>query len=289
MMCGYKDTPPIISVSPSVSADVFNHLDRLYQKAFEIIGVSQLSVGSQKPAGLNSAVSIREYHDIESERFITLQSEYDAFHIECAKQFIDEAKEISKRDPKFGVMVKTQGGAMSVRWKDIDLDEDSYIMQIYPTNLLPQQPAGRLEKVIEMKNADLLNNQEAASLLDYPDVKSITTLKNAKIDDIMLTISKMIDDGMYTRPEPYQDLEAGIEYCQAFYLLYKHQKVSVERLDLLKRWIGDAQNLLTPPAPIAPPPAPGIPGQQEITTNQINNNPAITGLEGAGLENLGGF
>ena len=42
-------------------------------------------------------------------------------------------------------------------------------------------------------------------------------------------------------------LQQGIEYCQSFYLLYKNQSVPQERLDLLIRWISDAQRMLAPP------------------------------------------
>jgi len=271
----YKNTPPMIHVGPSVASDVFNHLDRLYQRAFEIVGVSQMSAIAQKPAGLNAAVAIRESHDIETERFSTLQSAYDDAHLEIARQFIDEAKDIAKKDRNFAVITKSQEGTLTIKWKDVEMDEDSYIMQMYPTNLLPQQPSAKMEKVIELTNAGLFSKEEGTILLDFPDVKSITKLKTAKLDDIMLTIREMLDNGDYLPPEDYQDLMLGIEYCQSFYLMYKRQKVPQERLDLLTRWISDAQKKLAkaqqamsmmsapqqPPQPALPLPNSQMPSQ----------------------------
>ena len=49
--------------------ELFLHLDRLYTRSFEVIGVSQLSAQSTKPSGLNSGKALRTYNDLESERF----------------------------------------------------------------------------------------------------------------------------------------------------------------------------------------------------------------------------
>lgn len=289
----YRNNPPIFSTAQAVNAEVFNHLDRLYQKAHQIIGVSMLSVGSQKPAGLNSAPSLREYHDIETERYATLQNSYDEFHLSKAKMMIDCAKEIAQVDPNFAIMAKTQEGTKRIKWKDVYIDEDAYIMQMYPTNLLPQQPSARTDKVIELIDGGIFDKDEAVSLLDYPDVKAITKLKTAKIDDIMLTITRMMKHGEYNKPQPYQDLNAGKNYCQSFYLMYKNQNAPASRLDLLLRWIVDAEALqrsfeeeemlrqaalqpqLTPPATQAQPKEQqiNIPNNMEGTLGQMEALP----------------
>jgi len=239
----YRNNPPIFSTAQAVNAEVFNHLDRLYSKAHELIGVSMMSVGSIKPSGLNSAPSLREFHDVETERYATLQANYDQFHLEKAKMMIDCAKDIAKRDPNFAIMAKTQEGTKRIKWSDVEIDQDAYIMQMYPTNLLPQQPSARTDKVIELIDGGIFSKDEGVSLLDFPDTKAITKLKTAKIDDIMLTISRMMKKGEYMEPQPYQDLLAGKEYCQAFYLMYKNQNAPAERLGLLLKWIIDAEAL----------------------------------------------
>ena len=57
------------SGSEKISQDLFMHLDRLYNRSFEIAGISQLSAQSSKPSGLDSGRALREFSDIESERF----------------------------------------------------------------------------------------------------------------------------------------------------------------------------------------------------------------------------
>lgn len=246
-MVGYSRTPPTIITPQTVGAEVFNHLDRLYQRAFEIIGVSQMSAGGQKMQGLDSGEAIRTFRDVETARFATLQENYDNFHLEIARQYIDLAKEIAEKDSSYSVLSKSSEGTIKIKWKDVAMKDDEYILQMYPTSLLPTEPAGRLSTVIEMTQAGMFSQKEAMELLDYPDVKSITSIKNAKLNDILKTIFHMIEEGEYLPPEPFQDLELGIEYCQAYYLKFRLQDVSPEKLNLLTQWISDARAILIPP------------------------------------------
>ena len=48
----YAGTPPQFFVPKTVSGEIFSHLDRLFNRAYEIAGVSQLAAGAKKPAGL---------------------------------------------------------------------------------------------------------------------------------------------------------------------------------------------------------------------------------------------
>ena len=128
-------------------------------------------------------------------------------------------------------------------------------MQVYPTSMLPKTPAGRLAYVQEMLAAGLLEPQEGLSLLEFPDVSEITENKNAGTDDIKWTVYTIIEDGVYNPPEPYQNLDYGIQYMNSTYLRMKSRGLPVERLDLLQKWINDALSLkeqMMPPMPAGP-------------------------------------
>ncbi len=246
-MVPYKRTMPQIITPQTVGAEVFNHLDRLYQRAFEIIGVSQMSAGGKKMEGLDSGEAIRTFRDVETARFAVLQEAYDEMHVELAEHMIDLAKEIAEQDPKYNVLAKTSKGVVKIPWKEVNMKEDSYVLGAYPTSLLPSEPAGKLATTIEMAQAQLITPQQATQLLDFPDIKQVVNIQNAKMDDIEKTIYHMIDTGEYLPPEIYQDLQTGIEYCQAYYLMFRTQKVDQARLNLLTQWMSDANAILTPP------------------------------------------
>ena len=65
----FKDKPPIYNYPQGISPIVIDWFLTVYQKAFEEVGLSQLTAQAQKPAGLDSGKALREYNDIETERF----------------------------------------------------------------------------------------------------------------------------------------------------------------------------------------------------------------------------
>ncbi len=279
----YRGTPPIFSTPSVVPPEVFNQLDRLYNRAYELIGMSQLSASSQKPSGLNAMVAIREYHDIETERFSMVQTSYDNAYMKLADMFIDIIDRINTREGGYEIRAKGKDGIERIRWKDVFISPEDRLIQKYPTNLLPNQPSGRLDKAIELTQAGFLTKEESMSLLDYPDIKSITSLKTAKLDDIMLTIDLMINEGKKQVPQAYQNLELGIEWMQANYLKYRHRGVPERNLNLLLEWIDQAGLMLAEakmreaeaqlaamPAPVAPPGTPNImpSGGEQVNPSQ---------------------
>lgn len=254
-MIGYRGQMPQIFTPTSVGGDVFGHVDRLYQKFFEIIGISQMSVGSVKQTAM-SGKAIRESQDTEGDRFAALKQQYDNFHLDIANQILDRSRDIAKYDKTYSIITQDQSGTVRIKWSEVSMKKDSYIMQMYPTNLLSSHPSGRLADTIDLMNVGLLTKDEALSLLDYPDIKSVISIEKAQREDILCTISTMINENKYLPPEVAQNLQLGIQYCQASYLIYKNKKVDQERLDLLLRWITEAgaiQAAMAPPVPQAAP------------------------------------
>jgi hypothetical protein len=240
----YRGTKPDFNVSNSIHPDVLNQIDRLYSRSYEIAGVSQLSAQSKKPAGVDSAVAMREYNDIESERFVLVGQRYENFYVESAKIMIDLAKEIYEETGEYKVKLKGKKFIEEIDWKDIDVEEDDFIIQPFPVSSLGTTPAGRLQKVQELINGNFIPREEAMELLDMPDIERYMSLEVAAIRNIYNTIDKIVEDGIYTQPEPYQNLAYGIKRFQAEYLICRDNGVEPERLEMLRRWITSATTAL---------------------------------------------
>jgi hypothetical protein len=54
----YTGQKPLIEAAATVSPETFAQIDVLYNRAFEIVGISRLSAQAQKPPGLNSGVAL---------------------------------------------------------------------------------------------------------------------------------------------------------------------------------------------------------------------------------------
>lgn len=253
----YAGTPPQFqSINPSPT-ELFTHLQFLYQKAFERAGVSQLSANSQKPEGLDSGKAIRTYQDIESDRFALTQQNYEQMFLDLTRLILDETKEIaSRKDGKHRVMLKDVDGFSEINWKEIDMERDKYILQVFPTNYLSETPAGKFQDIKELLQAGFLDKDYAAKLMDFPDVKGVMKLITAPYDDIMLTITQILEKGEYNAPEEFQNLALGIRLGQSSYLKAKVDGVPRDRLELLQRWIAQAniklKSAIQPPMPQVP-------------------------------------
>lgn len=249
----YAGQPPIPSALGSIPPELFAHLDRLYSRAYEIIGISQLSANSAKPAGLNSGKALREFNDLETERFMSVGQRYEKVFMDATKQMIELGKEIdeemrsgeNEESGKDGYKVKVKGRdfIQTIRWKDVELDEDQYVMSIFPTSALSTNPASRLQDVQELIQAGFVSKEDAMKLLDFPDLQSFYNFSNAGVEDIERAIEQIIDQGKYTTPEPYQNLEYGVVKMQQAYLLFRSKGAPEEKLELFRRWIEDAKSL----------------------------------------------
>lgn len=244
-MIGYSGTPPTFVHPLSIAQDISNWVQFLIGSAFQEIGLSQLSASSVKPAGLNSKVALREYNDIETERYAAFAGNWEEFHLEIARQQIDLARDLAKEHPDYGVWAKKGEGVEFIKWSDIDLKDDSWVMQVFPTSLLGNTPSGRLDRIQDLIELQLLTPEEAGSLLDFPDLQSVTSVKNAAFNDIQNTV-EMLLNGKFVSPEPFQDLNLGIKYVQFNYLKYKNRGLPEERLQYLRRWIDEAVLLINP-------------------------------------------
>jgi hypothetical protein len=249
----YANQKPSFETPPVMHQQVFDHLDRLEKKAYEITGISQLSATSRKPSGLDAAVALREYQDIESERFLTFGKRVEQVHIDIAKLLIDAAKDVYSVKKDLTVNVKGKDFIEKIKWSDIDLADDAYMMKLYAASSLPEEPAGRLAYVMEMLNLGMIPKDVAMSMLEFPDTEAYTSLLTAGTDDLQYVIGKILEEGIYMPPEPSQSLKLGIQMVTAAYLRAKNNDVEEEKLDLLRQWVEEAMALTNPPAEEAPP------------------------------------
>ncbi len=238
----YTGTKPEVWSSNVVPPEQFAHLDRLYARAFEEAGISQLSANGTKPAGLNSAVAQREYNDTQTERFAVVAREWEQFYVRSAKLMIKMAKEIAEREGDYEVRAVSKNSIDIIKWSEVNLPEDCYVMQIFPASSLPTAPAARKDSVMDLIQIGLVTDLgEARRLLDMPDLEASNSVATAEIDDVDLTIEDIVERGEFRPPEPIQNLDMAIQRASAQYLRLRHSDIDQERLAMLLDWISQAK------------------------------------------------
>ena len=273
---------PVVDNNNAVAPEEFMQIERLRQFAFQEIGMSELSVAAKKPSGLDAAVAMREFNDIESERFADLQNRWDQMFLDLAEICI--------------AMVAAQGGRgykqrlpnkrfiVELDWADIGLERDDFIMQMFPASSLPTTPAARYQRVKEMMQDGFIDKAVAQRLLDFPDIEAEENLGNAAIDDVDCVIGYILDaeTPKLLLPDEFQNLDLLVQRGTAALLYAKHHGADEERLDMLRELItaaGRAKVSMMPPPPPAPgpdmgaaPPAggPPMPGGPMVPNVDIN-------------------
>lgn len=240
----YHNRPPTFYTPASMNNDVYQHVWNLYRRAFEIVGVSELSATLKKPAGIESKVALREYSDIETERFAIVAQEYEQFYLKIAEVIVDLSRDLYAEDSN--LVMKVKGGKFieTIRWEDVDLEDDKFIMDAFPISMLPSTPSGRLERVSELVEGGFIDQRHAAALLDFPDLESVISLETASLDTINYIMERIVEKGEYISPEPMINLELAIKIAQNTYLKAKLDGVEEEKLKLLLQFMNACEELL---------------------------------------------
>jgi hypothetical protein len=275
----YAGTPPQFSPLGSIPPELFTQLDRLYQRAFEVVGISQLSAQSAKPAGLNSGKAMRTYNEIETERFLACAKRYEQSFLDATEIMIDYARDIAVDTKNYSVKVPGSDFLKTIKWEDVSMENDQYMMQSFPTSALSQTPSARLSEVQELMQAGLVSKEDGMKLLDFPDLKSYYNMTNSGVEDIERQIEIMVDTQEYQSPEPFQNLKYGITKMQQAYLMYKSQNAPEETLELFRQWMSDANELLVMSQQPPPQPGPAI-AAPEVGASPVAGDPLQTGKAG---------
>jgi hypothetical protein len=237
--------PPQVSTWPAMPPEVYQHIQNLVNKAYEITGISMLSAQSKKPAGLDSGAALREFQDVESERFQLVGQRYEEAHMEAARIMADMYADLAKANGGEIEMDAVDGKyARKVKWSEVAPALKGTVLRVFPTSLLPSTPAGKLQKVQEMMQGGLIDKETGLMLLDFPDVEGAMSLRLAAIENAKLCVSRILDEGKSVVPEPYMNLEVAKEISQSALLRAQINNVPEKKLELLRAFVSNCDAMI---------------------------------------------
>lgn len=282
----FTGSPPIFMAPTPYPDKLDTQLERLVSFAYQQEGVSAMQASSQKPAGLNSGEAIRSYDDISTDRMATISRKYDTFFIELAYAITDKAKDIAERDGTYSTVFPSKRGIKQIDLPEMDLIKDPFVIQCFNTSSLPKDPSGRMQKVTEMITSGMITIQEGRRLLDYPDLEQVEQLANASEERILQALDSIVEDGDYTSPDPFMNLQLANDLCTQYYNLYAANKLEEERAQMLRDFHTQVQTLVMAATPPPPPAMPGQPGaapgaQGQVSAPQTAAPPVQQGINSA--------
>jgi hypothetical protein len=211
----YSPTPgsgnPIEIVTPAFINQQYHQLLEYYiQKAYEMVGISQLSSQSVNPLGANaSGAALQSMENIESTRFETQLNQVVRAYVDLAKILI----EIIPEDEDILPMEANRSG---YTWKDVKKQASLINIQYSAQTMLSKDPATRLQQIMQLSQIGVIPQSKIGRFLDQPDLNEVYSLATAAQDAVDKVIQLAIEEEYFTIPKfvSYQLLEETITAMQ---------------------------------------------------------------------------
>lgn len=238
---------PVTPNPPLVSAETYQSRLDLRAAAQQEFGQTQMATHGAKPAGLDSAVALREFKDQSSSRYATQEQDYEILVRDVVMLLVAVCKRLGDSAPVY--QRRSRFGTRKFRWKDVDLRDAAVQVEMAPT--LNRLPAGRAQSVAEFAQAGIISSDAAVRLSGFPDVERETSLHTSALEDVEACLD-MIADGERIMPEPIQDLSMIEWRGVREYLQWRHDGAPEEILEALRTFISQAVYMKKMASPTPP-------------------------------------
>ena len=208
----YDGEPPIFYNPSAFSAEFYRYVERLEERVFKVLGISEMSAVSKKPPGLDSGAALRTYSDYQTRKWVNFVRAFERFCEDIARELVMAEKRIADDYPSHAVQVSSKNKVYSlVKWSKVNLDPERFHCRIFSASALPNTPAGRLQALEEMVKTGVIDQRTFIQLADVPDLESVRDLIVAGDELLEQGFDKMLDgeEGFYMTPEPGMDLAKG--------------------------------------------------------------------------------
>ena len=197
--------PVEVSTPSFISEQYTALLDNLIEKAYNMVGISQLSAQGKKPTGLDSGIALATQADIESDRFQVLLDQY-------IKSYTDLAKLMMKMFQQDKDIVEPNRYSLRLKWGDVEKEYDKMRIQYSAADSLSKDPSQRLQQLQTLAQAGIIPPTQIASLLELPDIQRGYNAANNAWNAAMTLIDQVIYEDKYEVPDyvPYQLIKEQI-------------------------------------------------------------------------------
>ena len=271
----FRNNPPQFVNAQANHPEIYQFIQWLIQNAYQIAGLSAMSAGGIKPAGLNSGESIREFDSMQEDRFAALAKRYQNIYPDLAYLMIDCARDIvEETGEKYTTVFPDKDGTRQIDFKIIGMLKDTYVIQCYEQSSLPKDPAGRQAKLSEMLAAGEVTLSEFRRLSNFPDLEQSDQLAAALEERILQNLDAIIDDGQkgYNPPDPFilDPTDLATTLTVNYINKYSVTNLEEEKMQLLRNYFTQIQDLKQQ---AAPPPMAAPQGQSAPAAGQLPVQP----------------
>lgn len=210
--------PPQWISPPAISADYRQHQEVLIDRCYEMHGISQLSATSRKPAGLDSAIALDTYSDIESERFYHQTRDFEGLVVEVGEGLIVVAEGIADDKSltdktKADVLCSTKAEVRMIRFEDARIPSDRRSLEVESVSLFSNTFSGRVQQLDHLRQMGIVKGEDQfLELMDDPNLRKLRSLASAGRHTVEVQVERCLM-GKRQVPDPVMPLPYALEYA----------------------------------------------------------------------------
>lgn len=257
----------------AINAELYNERDRVVRTARDQFGLSGMATTAAPPpaARFDSSAAFREFNAIQDDRLADPAQRFERFYLDLAEMMVRMMGAYGKDGETVWYSGGRRSRAETIKWSDIDLDENAYTLQLEASSIFNMTPAAAKDEVERMLVQQIISPEEYRRLLAHPDLENEASVQAAAAEDLDRVI-ELLEEGKYETPTQEQDLINGVQRVTLAMLnLRKYDDVDPEiELNMLN-WLAAARAWLErgteqdptmpqPPAMMGPGPAAPMPG-----------------------------
>jgi len=171
-----------------------------------------------------------------------------------------EAREIVERNPDYKVTYQGKKAIQSVKWTDVLMDQEDFVLTVFPVSMLSKTPAAKFAQLQELLNAGAITIEQFKRLFEMPDIEAENELDTADTEIVDKMLAQIVLEGKNVQPQPFDDLQMAIGRTRKFINLMRTQDgIPEKRMDALHDFLLSLQDLQAsaapqePAQPLAPP------------------------------------
>lgn len=269
--------PPEYKVPSIIAPEKYEHMKWLVEQCYEQSRMNALTTQGEKPAGLNSGKALLTLGDLQTDVLIDPGRQYEALSLDSTDLILRWSKELAKRNPQYGITARDKRELVYIKWADVDMERDKFILQVFPTSALAASPAAKQQQVSDMIQSGLVDADTGLDLMDFPDTLEYSRRRNGWRRCVERDITTIVRKGTAVSPEPFYNIQGSIPLVRDALNDYRSRGLPEDKMELLREYLVAltrlpviqqqlvpaqmmAPNMAPMPTPGQGPEAAGVPG-----------------------------
>lgn len=263
---GDGPTPPQQVLFNAVTAEMYANIKSDGDLIFANAGVNVGASTGASQLGANApAAAMREETAKSDQRNSRRQQRWETFHLDCMRVALDLVRDVVTKGGKadragsYRVAAPGKRGLTVTDWRDVQLDEDDYVLEIKPASPVPTDPDALVafgERMVELK---AWTPDQLAGYMQDLDADARTNRRSSQERLLERVFEGMLYEKSFAAvPNEFTDVKMALQMGAEYLAQGEDDKVPDKHLERVRRFLRKCVAMLPPP-PAAAPPGPPAP------------------------------